>query len=263
MFTVKTLVDFHERFFKKAGDNGGRLITGAIEDELTSGKDSPAFLKTDFGILIDNVDALAATQSFFEGMWVEMAADLKQIFKSGNFNEFIDNLGKFVDVSELRNAPEVLRGIIQTEVDLCLSFVVAIRNVPNLKITDYEESFCRYFFSKKEYETVSGNSITPPKLLKAAGAKDADTFYKAIGAESYIRDMARIIAETTGDRLYDLRSRYGRFKAKCETEPEKKLVGWFDSFGDLAEASVLPVVESALNGVANARLNPEMVKYKT
>jgi hypothetical protein len=34
------------------------------------------------------------------------------------------------------------------------------------------------------------------------------------------------------------------------------MIDWFDSFGDLAEASLLPVVEGIISGAFNIQLNP-------
>ena len=68
--------------------------------------------------------------------------------------------------------------------------------------------------------------------------------------------MTRIVGETTGDGLYNLRNRYNEFSSKYEEKSQKKLVDWYDSFGDLAEASLLPVVESTINGAFGLRINP-------
>jgi hypothetical protein len=68
--------------------------------------------------------------------------------------------------------------------------------------------------------------------------------------------MIRIMAETTGDSLYSLRNRYSAFSTKYKEKYQKKLVDWYDSFGDLAEASLSPVVESTINGALSLRINP-------
>jgi hypothetical protein len=47
-----------------------------------------------------------------------------------------------------------------------------------------------------------------------------------------------------------LQDKYGNDATK------EKLLVWFDSFGDMAEASLLPVVEEILNGALGVQLNP-------
>jgi hypothetical protein len=64
------------------------------------------------------------------------------------------------------------------------------------------------------------------------------------------------VVETSGDKLYDLRRRYVNFVATYQGESKRKLIDWFDSFGDLAEASLLPVVEGIISGAFNFELNP-------
>jgi hypothetical protein len=137
------------------------------------------------------------------------------------------------------------------EVGLALSFIAAMNNFETLRMKDYEGSFNQYFFSREGYKTVSGDLIIRPKL-----PKNIRETGDQINAERYIRDMTRIVVETTGDKLYNLRERYARFAATYQEGFKKKLIDWFDSFGDLAEASLLPVVEGIVNGAFNIELNP-------
>jgi hypothetical protein len=53
-----------------------------------------------------------------------------------------------------------------------------------------------------------------------------------------------------------LKKRYEALKEKYKEKNKKKLIDWFDSFGDLAEASLLPTVEGIISGAFNIQLNP-------
>ncbi|SEL93977.1 hypothetical protein SAMN04489760_10168 [Syntrophus gentianae] len=259
MSDLKRLADFQNTFFKTVKDvgEGGKLISGKIQEELTSGKDVPAFLKTDFSVLIKEIGALAAAQNLLDGIGIELSNDFKKLFISRDCDEFVHNFSELVHVSRLTEVPDVLRGILHMEAGVALSFVTAIRNVPSLRMGDYEDSVRQYFFSKEGYKTVSGNSVMPPRLPIYSGVAGVREYARRIDGEGYLRDLTRIIAETTGDKVYDLKNRYARFKNQYQDDPKtRKLVDWFDSFGDLAEASVLPVIESALNGVSTLQLNP-------
>jgi len=261
MSDLKRLADFQNTFFKTVKDVGEsgklKLITGKIKDELTTEKDFPVFLKTDFSVLIKEIGALAAAQNLLDGIGKELSNDFKKLFQSMDCDEFVDKLSDLIHAYHIMEVPDVLRGIIHMEAGVALSFITVIRNVPSLKMGDYEDSTLQYFFSKEGYKTVSGNSVIPPKLPNYSGVSGIKEYARRIDGEGYLRDLTRIIAETTGDHVYNLKKRYSRFKDKYIDDPTtRKLVDWFDSFGDLAEASVLPVIESALNGVSTIQLPP-------
>jgi hypothetical protein len=175
---------------------------------------------------------------------------------SRNYDEFINNFRDLVEIDKLKGAPDVVRGIVHMEVGLTLSFVAATKNLGGFQTEEYEHSLREYFFSQNGYETVSGNLITPPKLSNINRPADIRELGNRIDAERYIRDITRIIVETSGDTLYGLKNRYKALKEKYQEKNKNKLVDWFDSFGDLAEASLLPTVEGIISGAFNIQLNP-------
>ena len=256
MIGVKKLADFQDRFFNVVKEKSTKLLKGNALEELTSGKDFPVSLRADFSLLIGEISALKETEDLFEDIVAEVKSDLNKLLKSKNYDEFANNFSDLVQIDQLRKLPDVFRGIVHMELGLTLSFVAATKNLQGFRIEEYEDSFNQYFFSKDGYKTVSGNLITRPQLPKASGLADIKAIGNRIDAERYIRDMTRIIVETSGDKLYDLRRRYVNFVATYQGESKKKLIDWFDSFGDLAEASLLPVVEGIFSGAFNVQLNP-------
>lgn len=258
---VKQIFDFEDHFFKLASEKSNELLKGSgeiVESELVSGEYFPVSIKSDFGVLIGEVHALNKAQGFVENLVLEIRQDFKKLLKSKSFEGFIGNFTDLVDVKELNNLPDVARDVIHMQVGLVLSFGAVIKNYNDLDINRYGDSFNQYFFSKKGYETVSSDLVVRPKLPKSSDQSDLKIIIgNQINAERYLRDMTRIIVETGGDGLYNTRNRYGQLKEKYgQDDAKKKLVEWFDSFGDMAEASLLPVVEEVLNGAFGVELNP-------
>lgn len=248
---IEKIADFEDQFFKIAEKRSKELLGGDIKKELESGKDLPVSLKIDFSVLISEINALEQTRNLFKGVIEELKSDFRDLLKSKTHDDFINNFKDLVTIEELKKLPDVLRGILHMEVGLALSFITVIKNFKDLQMKDYEDSFNQYFFSDDGYKTVSGDLIIRPKL-----PKDIKEIGNQINAERYIRDMTRIMVETTGDRLYELRERYAKFTEKYQDDSKRKLIDWFDSFGDLAEASLLPVVEGIINGAFSIELNP-------
>jgi hypothetical protein len=256
MNEIKKLADFQDSFVRKVREIGASLLTGNPTDELASGKDFPVSTKADFSLLIGEISALNETQNLFKDIVTELKSDVSHLLRSKDYDQFADNFRDLVQIDQLKRLPEVIRGIVHMDVGLTLSFVAATKNLAELKMEDYEDSFNNYFFSKDGYKTVAGNLIVPPKLPKLSNLTDIKALGNGIDAERYIRDMTRIMAETSGDRSYDLRKRYTELLRRYEEQSKKKLIDWFDSFGDLAEASLLPVVEGIISGAFNMQLNP-------
>jgi hypothetical protein len=255
---LKILADFQDSFAKKVNEKSADLFTGVVNvaEEVASKKKFPISTKADFSLLIGEISALNQTQILVKGIIGELKSDFDSLLRSKNYDEFVNHFRDLVEIKKLKELPGVVRGIVHMEVGLTLSFVAAAKNLKHFKIEDYEDSFGQYFFFKDGYKTVSGNLITPPRLPNIDRLADIKELGNRIDAERYIRDMTRIIVETSGDKLYGLRDRYEALKEKYKKEPEKKLVDWFDSFGDLAEASLLPTVESIISGAFNIQLNP-------
>ena len=255
---IKRLFEFQDSFFKAIRKAGDKLFTGNLDVELKSKADNPVSFKVDFRSLINEINALAKGQDLIEEIFEELEKDFENLFKSKNYDEFITYFEDLIEIDTLKKVPDILRNIIHMEVGLTLSFVVAIKNLKELQLDAYLDSFNQYFFSKSGYKTVSGDLIVRPKFPKISSVTEIKDIGNQINAERYIRDMTRIMAETTGDGLYNLRYRYNEFTAKYREKSKKKLVDWYDSFGDLAEASLLPVVESTINGALSFRINPLM-----
>ena len=253
---LKRLADFQDSFVRKVNEKSTNLLTGNVTEELASGKDFPVSTKADFSLLIGEISALKETQNLFEDIVTDLKSDFGFLLRSKKYSEFADHFRDLVQIDRLRELPDVVRGIVHMEAGLMLSFVAATKNLQGFRIEDYEDGFNQYFFSKDGYETVSGSLITPPRLPKISSLADIKVLGNRIDAERYIRDMTRIIVETSGDKLYGLRKRYAALKEKYQEKNKKKLIDWFDSFGDLAEASLLPTVESIISGAFNIQLNP-------
>ena len=257
---LEQIFDFEDHFFKIASEKSNELLKGSediVESELASGKDFPVSIKSDFGVLIGEVHALNKAQEFAENLIFEIRQDFKKLLKSKSFEGFIDNFTDLVDVKELKKLPDVARDVIHMQAGLVLSFGAVIKNYNGLDINRYGDSFNQYFFYKEGYKTVSRDLVVRPKLPKLGDQPDLKIIGNQINAERYLRDMIRIIVETGGDGLYNTRNRYEQLEKKYgEDDAKKKLVEWFDSFGDMAEASLLPVVEEVLNGAFGVELNP-------
>lgn len=253
---IRRIADFEGRFFEIADKKSKELLNLDIEKELKSEKEFPVSLKVDFSLLIGEINTLEQTRNLVKGIIEELKADFNNLLESKNYHDFVVNFQDLVEIKRLKELPEVLRGIIHMEVGLALSFITVIKNFDDMRIEDYEGSFNQYFFSKDGYKTVSGDLIIRPKLPKISSVADIKGIGNQINAERYIRDMTRIMVETTGDRLYNLRGRYVKFTEKYQGDSKQKLIDWFDSFGDLAEASLLPVVEGIINGAFSFELNP-------
>jgi hypothetical protein len=256
MTGVKYLADFQDRFFSVVSEKSTKLLKGNVAEELASGKDFPITTKADFSILIGEISALKETEDLLKDIAAEVKSDFNKLLKSRTYDDFANNFRDLVQIDQLRKVPDVFRGIVHMEIGLTLSFVAATKNLQGFRMEDYEDSFNQYFFSKDGYKTVSGNLITRPQLPKVSSPTDIKEIGNRIDAERYIRDLTRIVVETSGDKLYDLRRRYRHFVATYQGEPKKKLIAWFDSFGDLAEASLLPVIEGIVNGAFSIEMNP-------
>jgi len=266
MIGIKGLADFQDHFFNIAKGKSAELIKGKLDEELGSGKDFPVSIKADFCLLINEINALKGAGSLLEGVTKELQNDFKELINSTSFDDFVDNFRELVTVDQLKKAPDVLRGIVHMEIGLVLSFVTVLKNFEGLQMEDYAESLNQYFFLQDGYKTVSGDLIMRPRFPKVRNLfasanlplarEDARGIGNQINAERYIRDITRIVAETSGDALYDLRPRYVRLVQQYQEDSRNKLIGWFDSFGDLAEASLLPAVEGIINGAFNLNLNP-------
>jgi hypothetical protein len=253
---LKKLADFQSSFARKVNEKSSSLLTGNVAEEMASGKDFPVSTKADFSLLIGEISALKETQNLFQGIMEELKFDFSSLLRSKNYSEFAEHFSELVKIDSLRRLPDVVRGIVHMEAGLVMSFVAATKNLEVFRIQDYEDGFKQYFFSKDGYETVSGSLITPPRLPKISSLANIKELGNRIDAERYIRDMTRIIVETSGDKLYGLRKRYEALKEKYQEKNKKKLIDWFDSFGDLGEASLLPTVEGIINGAFNIQLNP-------
>ncbi len=256
MDRIKKLRDFQDSFAQKVKEIGPGLVSGNVPDELASKEEYPVSIKADFSLLIGEISALNATQNLFKDVVAEVRSDLGNLMGSKNYEQFVENFNELVQVEQLKRLPQVIRGIVHMEVGLTLSFVAATKNLAGFTIEDYENSFNQYFFTKNGYKTVAGNLVTAPRLPKVSSLADIKDFGSRIDAERYIRDMTRIIVETSGDSLYNLRKRYPELVTKYKEQSQKKLIDWYDSFGDLAEASTLPVIEGIISGAFNMQLNP-------
>lgn len=255
MIGIKGLADFQDRFFNIVKEKSAELIKGNLDEELGSGKDFPVSIRADFCLLINEINALKGAGSLLEGVTKELQNDFKELINSTSFDDFVDNLRELVTVEQFKKAPDVLRGIVHMEIGMVLSFITVLKNFEGLRMEDYAESLNQYFFSQAGYKTVSGDLIMRPRFPKVRNLEDARGIGNQINAERYIRDITRVIVETAGDALYDLRPRYVRLVQQYQEDSRKKLIDWFDSFGDLAEASLLPAVEGIINGAFNLNLN--------
>jgi len=266
---IKKIFNFKDQFARIACDKNNNLVNGdgdVLERELASAKDYPEFIKTDFSILIGEIGALNQSSNFIKDILKELENDFIQFSRSKTFDEFINNFTNVIEINELRRLPNVVRDVIDMQVGILLSFSATIKNFGSFNVNDYKDSFNHYFFSENGFQTVSGDMVMRPKLPKVKDLNIGDgrttanhlkTIGNQISAERYIRDIIRIIVETAGDSLYETRRRYQQLNQKYGADnSKKKLVAWFDSFGDIAEASLLPVVEQILNGIGSADLNP-------
>lgn len=262
MPAIGLLYNFQKDFFEKSTLADGLLKVKSnvdvIKNELKSGKDFPVSIGTDFSGLINVIPTLGEAQTALKSIFKEMRTDFKKLISSGSFDEFRENLKELLEVDALSALPDVVKDIVHLQVGLTLSFVSVVlhpRTSPEQIGAGCMESFNKYLFSKDGFKTVSGDIVPRPKLPRDAG--ELKSIGNPINAERYIRDITRIIVETAGDSIYGTRDRYSALKKKFGGNPaHEKLVSWFDSFGDSAEVSVLPVVEETLNGAFGMELNP-------
>ena len=127
---ITKLADFEDQFFKLAKQCATSLLAGSIEKELSSGKDSPQFLKTNFGLLISQVGALNSAKDLVAGIVSGLLDDLRDLLQSQSYTDFVQKLSTLKCVDQLSALPDVVRGIISDGVGLTLSFVTVINNLP-------------------------------------------------------------------------------------------------------------------------------------
>lgn len=279
---------FQTKFAAAVRDEAEHLLIGGdVEKEVKSGKAYPVSINANFAPLIDAVLPLHLADNLLKDILQELSNDLSDLLKSNNLSDFKDNLHALVDIDALQAVPDVIKSLVQMNADLAVSFAMSIKNLAHLELKSYEEAILEYFFAEEGYRTVSGKSIEAPRLFSApqwvwpddiptdpaalekeirmvkAMVKDLEkqirTAKDQMTADRYIRDISRIGVEVTGNQRYGLPGRYDALKKKFSQPPQDKLVRWFDSFGDLAEASVMPVVETTLAGIGSIQLNAHVV----
>lgn len=270
--SLKTFVD---AIIEKLND--GIFTNIDLEKEAKAKEQYPVYLTANLAILVEAIEPLNLADQTFENILKEIDGDLKKLLKSKGPDEFFSNIKKLFDVKASEQLPDVFKSLLETNTDLALSFGISWKHFPNLNAKYYGNAILGYFFNEKGYTTVSGKSIQPPQLASASEdeegndipaikkmIKDLKQQIQKAGeqatAEQYIRDMTRISVEVTWDQIYGLEKRYKELKEKYgKDDKKKKLVAWFDSFGELAAASVLPVVETVLSGIGDVELNPKIV----
>ena len=288
METVKKVAELQQKFAKAVQDRVDSIFAGCdIAKETASGKPYPLSINADFAPLIEAILPLHLADNVLKNLLKELSNDMANLVKSENLDQLISNLEALLKVDALKGVPDVIKSLLKMNVDLAVSFSVSAQNLADAEPELYWEAILEYLFAEKGYRTVSGKSIEAPRLFGAfelewPEAKTADIaaikkeiealkqmvtdLQKQISAardqmtaDRYIRDLTRIGVEVTGDQMYKLGPRYDALKQKFPKSPEDKLVRWFDAFGDLAEASVMPAVETLLAGIGNIELNPHIV----
>ena len=288
MGTIEKVAEFQKKFATAVQDQVGSILAGCdVAKEEASGKPYPVSINANFAPLIEAILPLHLADNVLKSLLKELSDDIAELTKSKNLADFKNNLERLVKVDALQGVPDVIKSLVKMNVDLALSFAMSAQNLADVKLESYGDAILEYLFAEKGYRTVSGKSIEPPRLFGAPEwvwpeelpvdlasiekeiktikgmVKDLEKQIRAardqMTADRYIRDITRIGVEVTGDQMYGLTSRYDILKKRFPKSPGDKLVRWFDSFGDLAEASVMPAVETILTGIGNIELNPHIV----
>ena len=254
---LNSIVTFQSSFLQSMDAKANILFKGGMDKtkEEQSHKDYPVTFTADMTAFIDEIPALSTARGLLLEIRRELEDDLFKLMNSGNVNEFITNLKDLLKIDALSGLPGVCRSIFDMEISIALSFSSVLVG-RGINLDAYEKSLKYYFFGEDGYNTVTGEMILPPRFSISQNNLQPRHLLKQVNAEQYIRDLTRIIVDTTGNELYGLRDRYEKLSKKYNQENNKKFVRWFGSFGDLAEASVLPVVENLITGVGNITLNP-------
>jgi murein DD-endopeptidase MepM/ murein hydrolase activator NlpD len=264
--------------FEALGTMSGNVFKDwDYSEELNSTEQYPEHLGEDFAPLIEAIEPLNIAKNTFTEALGELYDDIKRLRESSPA-EFLNNLREVFNVSALREVPTFLTSLAKVNIDLALSFGISFWRLPNQPRSEHMKALLAYLFNDGGYKTVSCKSIDAPHFFSAFDEKhspsteDSDdirtiramlkdlekqvrTVREQMTAERFIRDTARICVEVTGNYQYDLKNRYETLK----NTRDSKLVGWFDSFGNLAEALVLPAAETILSGVGTIQMNTQLV----
>lgn len=287
MNAANNINGFLESFVKAVVGKLDSIFSNWKFDEETNAKEQhPIYLTADLAPLVEAIAPISMANKAFKGILVEVSTDLKKLLQSKNNDDFLANLKKLFEVETLQQLPAVLKSSVEMNIDLALSFGISLKHFPNLDAKLYSNAVLEYFFNEEGYITVSGKSIQSPQLLSALELqtsaatqgltvneeivalkkmvkdlkKQINSAWEQATAERYIRDMTRIGIEVTWNQVYSLKNRYATLKGNYgEDDKKKKLVSWFDSFANLAEASVLPAIETVLSGIGQVELNPKIV----
>ncbi len=288
MTSIEKIGDFQKEFVEAVRARAdGIFAHWDLDKERDSGKQYPRYLSANLAPLIEAIEPLNMANNVFRNILAEFNSDVKKLLVSRSPAEFMRNIGQLWQVDALEGIPGVIEGLVKTNLDLALSFGISFPHLSGANTSLYGEALLEYLFSDHGYRTVSGRCIQAPKLFSALEWDASASSNTGVGgvneeietiksmlkdlerqvrttrgemtAERYLRDIARVCVEVTGDRMYDLEGRYERLKKKHAGNHEAKLVSWFDSFGNLAEATILPAVETALSGIGTIQLNPKIV----
>jgi hypothetical protein len=76
---IKKLFEFQDGFFNAVTKAGKKLFTGNLDVELKSKSDQPVSCKVDFGLLINEISALAKGQDLITEIFEELNSDFKNL----------------------------------------------------------------------------------------------------------------------------------------------------------------------------------------
>ena len=282
MSRLETIGDLQTTIFEAMKEMSGSIFKSwdYSKEEASAGQ-YPEHLGgdlADFAALIEAVEPLSLASGTLTKIRAELESDIKNLRRSDDPLEFLNNLREVLQINALQEVPVVLQSLARTSVDLALSFRVAFWRLPNQQRSEYRKALLEYFFNEGGYKTVSGKSVRAPGFFRTLDEKQASStddsdepkaikamlrdVEKQIGAarelitaERFIRDTSRVCVEVTGNQQYDLKARYETLK----NTRDSKFVGWFDAFGNLAEALVLSAAETILSGAGNLQLNEKIV----
>jgi len=151
----------------------------------------------------------------------------------------------------------------------------AVSNVAGIP-ESVERALLDYFFRPEGYKTLDGESLVAPVHLSdlgsavatatasagspAAGLQAVKGLFPTATAERYIRDMTRVIVDSSYDTARGFSDRdatkglYGVVVARLSNS--KKFVAWYRGFASMAESVAIRAVEVGTQGVSQFQTNP-------
>jgi hypothetical protein len=166
-------------------------------------------------------------------------------------------------ISDLSDLAGNVASFASQQISVGLSLLLVLQNaVDPVKqktiATSVENAYGDYFFGDKGgFVTLEGATISPPTVSadnsSPVTTSELRAFFSQKTADQFIRKLLQVTGESTGDAIFNLRTRYPKLTSRPDSSKELR---WFSGMATLAESTVTSAVEEALLGAATFTTNP-------